>query len=159
MDAKKLIIFMTLLGCQAYAQKAADSLSYQLQEIVVNANQPATKLVGSTLVTTIPSSNLANLGTAIDVLSQLPMIKVDDLAVSVIGKNNAEIYIDGRPMRDELELQQILSTNLQTIEVLMSPGAAYDSTTDAVIRIITKPGFIQGFALSDQFRLQCRRKW
>lgn len=150
---------MTLFGCQAYAQEAADSLSYQLQEIVVNANQPATKLVGSTLVTTIPGSNLANLGTAIDVLSQLPMIKVDDLAVSVIGKNNAEIYIDGRPMRDELELQQILSTNLQTIEVLMSPGAAYDSTTDAVIRITTKPGFIQGFSLTDQFRLQCRRKW
>ncbi|MBD5373790.1 MAG: TonB-dependent receptor [Bacteroides sp.] len=159
MDAKKLILFMTLFGCQAYAQEAADSLSYQLQEIVVNANQPATKLVGSTLVTTIPGSNLANLGTAIDVLSQLPMIKVDDLAVSVIGKNNAEIYIDGRPMRDELELQQILSTNLQTIEVLMSPGAAYDSTTDAVIRITTKPGFIQGFSLTDQFRLQCRRKW
>lgn len=150
---------MTLFGCQTYAQEAADSLSYQLQEIVVNANQPATKLVGSTLVTTIPGSNLANLGTAIDVLSQLPMIKVDDLAVSVIGKNNAEIYIDGRPMRDELELQQILSTNLQTIEVLMSPGAAYDSTTDAVIRITTKPGFIQGFSLTDQFRLQCRRKW
>lgn len=159
MDAKKLILFMTLFGCQAYAQEAADSLSYQLQEIVVNANQPATKLVGSTLVTTIPGSNLANLGTAIDVLSLLPMIKVDDLAVSVIGKNNAEIYIDGRPMRDELELQQILSTNLQTIEVLMSPGAAYDSTTDAVIRIITRPGFIQGFSLTDQFRLQCRRKW
>ncbi|MBD5352890.1 MAG: TonB-dependent receptor [Bacteroides sp.] len=159
MDAKKLILFMTLFGCQAYAQEAADSLTYQLQEIVVNANQPATKLVGSTLVTTIPGSNLANLGTAIDVLSQLPMIKVDDLAVSVIGKNNAEIYIDGRPMRDELELQQILSTNLQTIEVLMSPGAAYDSTTDAVIRITTKPGFIQGFSLTDQFRLQCRRKW
>ncbi|MBD5360667.1 MAG: TonB-dependent receptor [Bacteroides sp.] len=159
MDAKKLILFMTLFGCHAYAQEAADSLSYQLQEIVVNANQPATKLVGSTLVSTIPGSNLANLGTAIDVLSQLPMIKVDDLAVSVIGKNNAEIYIDGRPMRDELELQQILSTNLQTIEVLMSPGAAYDSRTDAVIRIITKPGFIQGFSLTDQFRLQCRRKW
>ena len=159
MDAKKLILFMTLFGCQAYAQEAADSLSYQLQEIVVNANQPATKLVGSTLITTIPGSNLANLGTAIDVLSQLPMIKVDDLAVSVIGKNNVVIYIDGRPMRDELELQQILSTNLQTIEVLMSPGAAYDSTTDAVIRITTKPGFIQGFSLTDQFRLQCRRKW
>ncbi|MBD5362606.1 MAG: TonB-dependent receptor [Bacteroides sp.] len=159
MDARKLILFMTLFGCQTYAQEAADSLSYQLQEIVVNANQPATKLVGSTLVTTIPGSNLANLGTAIDVLSQLPMIKVDDLAVSVIGKNNAEIYIDGRPMRDELELQQILSTSLQTIEVLMSPGAAYDSRTDAVIRIITKPGFIQGFSLTDQFRLQCRRKW
>ena len=159
MDAKKLILFMTLFGCQVYAQEAADSLTYQLKEIVVNANQPATKLVGSTLVTTIPGSNLANLGTAIDVLSQLPMIKVDDLAVSVIGKNNPEIYIDGRPMRDELELQQILSTNLQTIEVLMSPGAAYDSRTDAVIRIITKPGFIQGFSLTDQFRLQCRRKW
>lgn len=86
----------------------ADSLSRELQEVVVTAKQPATKLVGSTLVSTIPGTNLADLGNALDVLDQLPMIKVQDNSVSVIGKNNIEIYIDGRPMRDEQELQQIL---------------------------------------------------
>ncbi len=140
-------------------QEQPDSLTRELQEIVVTARQPATKLVGSTLVSTITGSNLANLGNALDVLAQLPMIQVTDNAVSVIGKNNIEIYIDGRPMRDGQELQQILSSNIKKVELQMSPGAAYESTTGAVLRIITKRKFVQGLSLSDQFELRRRRKW
>ncbi len=143
----------------AQNQETSDSLSRELQEVVVTAKQPATKLVGSTLVSTIPGTNLADLGNALDVLAQLPMITVQDNAVSVIGKNNIEIYIDGRPMRDGLELQQILSSNLKKVELLMAPGAAYASTTGAVLRITTRRNFIQGLSFTNQFQLQRRRKW
>ena len=108
-----------------------------------------TKLAGSTLVSIIQGTNLADLGTALDVLAQLPMIKVEDNAVSVIGKNNIEIYIDGRPMRDEDELQQLLSSNLKKVELLMAPGAAYESTTGAVLKITTRRNFVQGLSLTD----------
>ncbi len=144
---------------QAQNQQATDSLTRELQEVVVTAKQPATKLVGSTLVSTIPGSNLANLGTALDVLAQLPMIKVTDNSVSVIGKSNIEIFIDGRPMRDEQELSQLLSSNLKKVELLMAPGAAYESTTGAVLKITTRQNFVQGLSLTDQFLLECRRKW
>lgn len=143
----------------AQNQETSDSLSRELQEVVVTAKQPATKFVGTTLVSTIPGTNLADLGNALDVLAQLPMIKVQDNAVSVIGKNNIEIYIDGRPMRDGLELQQILSSNLKKVELLMAPGAAYASTTGAVLRITTRRNFIQGLSFTNQFQLQRRRKW
>ena len=58
-----------------YAQnpETADSLISQLQEVIVTAKQPATKLVGTTLVSTITGSNLADIGNALDVLNQLPM--------------------------------------------------------------------------------------
>lgn len=141
------------------AQELTDSLAHELQEVVVTANQPATKLVGTTLVSTIAGSNLADLGNALDVLAQLPMIKVEDNIVSVIGKGNVEIYIDGRPLRDETELQQILSSNLRKVEVLMAPGAAYESTTGAVLRISTKRNFAKGLSITDQFQLQRRRRW
>lgn len=144
---------------QAQNQQATDSLTRELQEVVVTAKQPATKLVGSTLVSTIPGSNLANLGTALDVLAQLPMIKVTDNSVSVIGKSNIEIFIDGRPMRDEQELSQLLSSNLKKVELLMAPGAAYESTTGAVLKITTRRNFVQGLSLTDQFLLERRRKW
>ncbi len=144
---------------QAQNQQATDSLTRELQEVVVTAKQPATKLVGSTLVSTIPGSNLANLGTALDVLAQLPMIKVTDNSVSVIGKSNIEIFIDGRPMRDEQELSQLLSSNLKKVELLMAPGAAYESTTGAVLKITTRQNFVQGLSLTDQFLLERRRKW
>lgn len=159
MNAKKIILLLALFSGQILAEEPSEELSRQLNEVVVTANQPATKLVGSTLVTTIPGSNLADLGTALDVLAQLPLIKVENTAVSVIGKSGVEIIIDGRPMRDDFELQQILSSGLQKVELLMAPGAEYESTTGAVIKITTKQNFMQGLSLTDQFQLERNRKW
>ena len=163
MNAKIFISFfsalLTIEPGWAQNQEAADSLMRELQEVVVTAKQPATKLVGSTLVSTIPGSNLADLGTALDVLAQLPMIKVQDNTVSVIGKSNIEIYIDGRPMDGELELQQILSSNLKKVELLMAPGATYGSETGAVLRITTRRNFVKGLSLTEQFQFQRYRKW
>lgn len=155
------IIATLLIAVTGTAQnkETNDSISRELQEVVVTAKQPATRLVGSTLVTMIPGSNLANLGNALDVLAQLPMLKVQDNAVSVIGKNNIEIYIDGRPMRDGFELERILSTNLKKVELIMAPGAAYGSSTGAVLRITTLRNFLQGLSLTDRFQLQKQRKW
>lgn len=155
------ILTLILIVGSGHAQnfEATDSLTRELQEVVVTAKQPATKLIGSTLVSTIPGSNLVDLGNALDVLAQLPMIKVEDNAVSVIGKSNIEIYIDGRPMRDWQELQQLLSSNLNKVELLMAPGAAYASTTGAVLKITTRRNFVQGLTFTDQFQLQRSRKW
>lgn len=163
MKAKILIptltAFLIVGNGHAQNQEATDSLARELQEVIVTARQPATKLVGSTLVSTIPGTNLADLGTALDVLAQLPMLKVTDNSVSVIGKSNIEIFIDGRPMRDELELQQLLSSNLKKVELLMAPGAAYESTTGAVLKITTRRNFVKGLSLTDQFLIERRRKW
>ena len=162
MKARIILILTAALMAgigHAQNQEATDSLTRQLQEVVVTAKQPATRLVGSTLVSTIPGTNLADLGTALDVLAQLPMIKVDDATVSVIGKSNIEILIDGRPMRDNQELQQLLSSNLKKVELLMAPGAAYASTTGAVLKITTRRNFTEGLSVTDQFQLQRRRKW
>lgn len=163
MKAKILIPTLTafLIGGNGHAQnqEATDSLARELQEVIVTAKQPATKLIGSTLVSTISGTNLADLGTALDVLAQLPMLKVTDNSVSVIGKSNIEIFIDGRPMRDELELRQLLSTNLKKVELLMAPGAAYESTTGAVLKITTRRNFVKGLSLTDQFLIERRRKW
>ena len=163
MNSKQLFLSLTVIfsatAVSAQSIEVTDSLTQQLQEVVVTAKQPATKLVGSTLVSTITGSNLANLGNALDVLAQLPMIKVQDNSVSVIGKSNIEIYIDGRPMRDEQELQQILSSNLKKVELLMAPGAAYESTTAAVLKITTRRNFVKGLSLTDVLQLKRSRKW
>ena len=161
---KQAFILLTALAMSvnAHAQttpQPTDSLERQLQEVVVTARQPVTKLVGSTLVSTIAGSNLANLGTALDVLAQLPLIRVDGNAVSVLGKSNIEIYIDGRPMRSEHELAQLLSSNLKRVELLMAPGAAYASTTGAVLRITTRRSFMEGLSVTNQTEVKRSRRW
>lgn len=160
MNTRILIAVLILGATTAAAQnhEETDSLAHELQEIIVTSGQPSTRLVGSTLVTTVAGSNLADLGTALDVLAQLPMINVQVNTVNIIGRNNIEIYIDGRPMHDDNELRQILSSNLKKVELMMAPGAAYSSTTDAVLKITTKRNFMQGLSLSDRFQLQYRRK-
>lgn len=101
MKAKTMIsvltVFLAAKSGYAQSQEVTDSLTHELQEVVIAAKQPATRLVGSSLVSTIQGSSLADLGNALDVLAQLPMIKVEDNTVSVIGKNNIEIFIDGTP--------------------------------------------------------------
>ena len=163
MKAKLLPFFLALIfiHIEIYAQgrEVSDTLTQYLQEIIVTARHPATKLVGTTLVSTITGSNLADIGNALDVLNQLPMIKVQDNEVTVIGKSNIEIYIDGRPMRDNLELQQLLSSNIKKIELLMAPGASFESITGAVLKITTRRNFVQGLSVTDQFILERRRKW
>lgn len=163
MDIRKFITSAALAALCFYsqAQDAApsDSLSRELQEVVVSARQPATRLVGSTLVSTIAGSNLQHVGTALDVLAQLPMIQVHDDAVSVTGRSNIEIYIDGRPLRDNYELRQLQSENIRRVELLMAPGAMYESTTGAVLKITTRRAFIDGLSLTDRLQVKARRRW
>ena len=159
---KRLILTSVLvlsLGVSLWADEPTDSLTLQLQEVIVSANQPATRLEGSTLVSTIPGSKLENLGTALDVLGQLPMLQVEDNAVSVIGKGSPEIYIDGRPMRDADELQQLRSDNIRKVEVLMAPGAMYSSDTQAVIKITTRHRFVDGLSVTDMAQVKRTRRW
>lgn len=135
-----------------------DSLTQELREVVVTARQPATRLVGNTLVSTIAGSSLQYLGSCLDVLAQLPMITVNDTDISVIGKGTPEIYIDGRPMRDADELRQLQSANIRKVELLMAPGAMYANDTKAVLKITTKRNFIDGLSLTERAELTARRK-
>lgn len=146
-------------GAGAQTATPQDSLINELQEVVVTARQPATKLVGSTLVSVIPGTPLQNLGTALDVFAQLPMITVDDTTVGIIGKGSPEIYIDGHPMRDSDELTRLQSSDLRKVELIMAPGAMYESSTKAVLKITTRRNFIKGLSLTDRATAEQKRRF
>lgn len=146
-----IIWFAALTFITATAQEKAipDSLENLLDEVVVTAKH-TTKMDGNRLVTTIPGTSLSEIGNAYDVLRQLPLIKVDENdAVTVTGKGTPEIYIDGRPMREGEELKTLLSSNLKRVELLLAPGAKYESTTQAVILITTRQNFLKGVSVID----------
>lgn len=158
--AFQLFMLATICSITVYGQTTpTDSLTRILEEVVVSAQQPATKLVGNTLVSTIPGTSLQNLGTCLDVLAQLPMITVTDDAVSVVGKGTPEIFIDGRPMRDTEELRRILSDNMSKVELIMAPGAKYSSDTNAVLKITTRRKIFDGLSLTEQAEIEGRRRW
>lgn len=138
----------------------ADSLEKTLQEIVVTAGQPETRLEGTTLISTIAGSPLADVGTALDVLKQLPMITVNgDGVVEVAGKGVPEIFIDGRPMSDESQMEQLISDNIQKVELTLAPGALYSADTPAVLKITTRRNLADGLSVTDMAMVKKRRRW
>ncbi len=132
-----------------------------LGEAVVQAVMPKTKLTGEGLATSVHGSVLENAGTANDVLSKVPgLIKGQD-GLEVIGKGAPQIYVNGRKLTDPTELDRILSHEIQSVEVINNPGAQYDATVRAVVRIRTVKRKGEGFGfnvnLTDEQSLRVKK--
>ena len=104
---------------------------------VVKATLPKTEIKGDAFVTKIENSVLSEAGSASDVLIRLPGVTYKDEAYEVFGKGTPLIYINGRQVRDNAELEQLNSNEIRNVEVVQNPGARYDAEVRAVIRIQT----------------------
>ena len=119
-----------------------------LGEAVVQAVMPKTKLTGEGLQTSVHGSVLENAGTARDVLGKVPgLIKGQD-GLEVIGKGAPQVYINGRRLTDASELDRLLSHEIQSVEVINNPGAQYDASVRAVVRIRTIRRQGEGFGFN-----------
>ena len=120
-----------------------------LAKAVVKAVVPKTIIKDDAFVTQIENSILAEAGSANDVLKKLPGVTSKDGALEVFGKGAPVIYINGRMVRDNAELELLNSNEIKSVDVVQNPGARYDATVRAVIRIktIRKQGEGFGFDL------------
>lgn len=111
--------------------------SYTLGEVVVKGARPMAKLKGDGVQVAIFGTYLANTGTALDVLGKMPFVSKTGSELEVLGKGTPTVYINGRQVRDQSELDQLASSDIKSVDVVTSPGARYDSSVNAVIRITT----------------------
>lgn len=120
-----------------------------LDEVVVKGTLPKTQIKGDAMVTSVENSVLATLGSANDVLGKIPGVINNGGSIEVLGKGTPVVYINGRLVRDNAELEQLHSDEIKHVEVIHNPGARYDATVSAVIRIqtIRKQGDGFGFNL------------
>ena len=119
--------------------------SIMLNEVVVKANLPTTRLKGNTMVTSVQNTALAKMGNAYDVLSHIPMVTGINGELNVFGRGTPVIYLNGRQVKNESDLQQLNSAEISSVELIANPGAAYASNIPAVIRIRTIPPQGDGF--------------
>ncbi|MBO4758079.1 MAG: carboxypeptidase-like regulatory domain-containing protein, partial [Bacteroidales bacterium] len=134
--------------------------SEMLGEAMVQAVMPKTRITGEGLATSVRGSVLENAGTARDVLGKVPgLIKGRD-GLEVIGKGAPQIYINGHKVTDSGELDRLLSHEIQSVEVISNPGAQYDATVRAVVRIRTvkRQGEGIGFNVNMSDAQSLRRK-
>ena len=162
---KRIVLAMTiaLVFISASGQEQEDSLKsvsmmQELQEVVVKGNLPNTRLKGNAMVTRIQGTPLSDAGTLGEMLVKVPGMTGTDEAPEVLGKGSPLIYINGRLMRDNSELKRLRSEEIRDVEVINNPGAQYDATVRAVVRIRTVrqqgDGLSLDLTLSDEHDLR-----
>ena len=114
-----------------------DQFSKELGEVVVKAHLPQYKKTHEGLLTNVAGTVLSKMGTAEDVLKHVPSIVKKKDGYEVVGKGTPIIYINGRKMQDISELDNIKSSDIKSVEVIQNPGATYDASVNAVIKIKT----------------------
>ena len=130
-----------------------------LGEVVVKANLPITRVKGDALVTSVTGTILEKAGTAEDLLNKIPNVMAENGNVEVFGRGTPEIYINGRKVRDNTELDRLESDNIKSVEVINNPGARYDASVTSVIRIITKKAQGEGFGFNNRTYASYNEKW
>ena len=129
-----------------------------LGEVVVKGHVPQFQMGNEGLVTNVENTLLSQLGTASDVLKHVPGIIAKDDQYEVFGKGTPIIYINGRRMRNNRELEQLKSTDIKNIELITNPGAKYDATVGAIVKIQTVRKAGDGFSIDTWGRWQRSRK-
>ena len=85
-----------------------------------------------------------------DALARIPSLEAErDGAVKVIGRGDAEVYINGRRVQDAKVLSRLRSDQIQHVDVVQNPGARYAASTKAVVRITLKKAQGEGISFQD----------
>jgi ferric enterobactin receptor len=122
-----------------------------LKEVTVSAEKNLIENKIDKLVYNADKDVSSQGGVATDILKKVPMVAVNvDGSVELQGNSNIRFLINGKPssvfgsnITDVL--QTIPASQIQTIEVITSPGAKYDAEgTGGIINIILKKVTIQG---------------
>ena len=121
-----------------------------LGEVVVKGARPTYKLTTEGIKTDVDGTLLSKVGTATEVLGNLPGVQKKGTSVEVFGKGTPLIYINGRQMRNDSELAQLSSDNIQSVELITNPGAKYKADVESVILIKTKRPQGEGFSFDAQ---------
>lgn len=127
-----------------------DALTQVLGEVVVKSDLPKTRLKGEGMVTSVGGTLLEHAGTIERLLDRIPNVSAKNGKIEVFGRGTPELYINGRKVRDNSELDRLSADNIKDVEVITNPGARYDASVTSVIRITTKKAVGDGFSLDNR---------
>ena len=115
-----------------------------LEEVVITGRKDAMELSPDKRVFNVGQDLRTSVGSASDVLNNLPSISVDpEGQVSLRGSENVTIWINGKPSsltsRDPDALRKLQGNLIERVEVITNPSSRYDAAGDAgIINIILK---------------------
>ena len=119
--------------------------SMTLGDVIVKSSLPKSKLKKGAVITTVAGSILEKTGNIYNLLDRIPNVTTQNGKINIFGIGEPVIYINGKKVRDNTELDRLNPDEISTVEVKQNPGAQYASNVKAVIRINTKKRTKDGF--------------
>ena len=120
----------------------------QLQEVVITSKKKLIERKVDRLIFNVENSISASGGDAIDALKSTPNIRVQNDAISMIGKNNLAVMVDDKIIQLAGEdlinfLKTLPSDNIKSIEVITTPPAKYETEGNSgIVNIKLKINFL-----------------
>ena len=156
-DKSDGLLKLTCMGYETQYVKAENGLTIQMKEdaqmlgeVVVKSQLPKTHAKGDAMRTTVAGTILEKAGTVNDALARIPSLETErEGGVKVLGRGDAEVYINGRRVQDKNELTRLRSDQIQHVDVVQNPGARYAASTKAVVRITLKKAQGEGISFQD----------
>lgn len=117
-----------------------------MNKVVASAMKPAfTTGSSGELIVHVKGTILESSTSINDVLSKSPGIIVEEGIVTVFGKGEAIVLLNGK-LISSAQLQAIPSSSIERIEVLTNPPAKYDASGKAVVNILLSDNSVEGFS-------------
>ena len=120
--------------------------SQVLGEVVVQGSRKLYKIDNGAIVASVKNTVLETLPNANEVIAQLPFLSGRDGNFTVLGKGTPIIYINNRLVRNNKELEQLSPSDIKNIQVITTPGAQYEASVKAVIKITTEKPVGEGLS-------------
>lgn len=124
---------------------SVSTTAQMLNEVEISGARPKMEMGIDKKTFNVDQNITSSGGSATDVLQNVPSVSVDvDGEVSLRGKSNVTILIDGKPATllggdETTALQSLPASSIDQVEVITNPSAKYDATgMTGIINIITK---------------------
>ena len=121
--------------CGAMNKVCLFSDTQLMKEVVISVDHPLIVHKDNGLLANVVGTPLAKMGSAAEMISHLPFVTGGVGEYMVLGHGVPVIYINGRKIRDQGELERLRADDILSAEVITTPGVEYGSDVSSVIRI------------------------
>lgn len=116
----------------------------QLNEIRIRSQTPLIRSnPNGNVEVNVANTILAGSSSVNEILSRAPNVIVNEGRISVFGKGDAIIYLNGRQITNE-RMASIPISQISRIEIISNPSSKYDAEGKAVINIVMKSNTMEG---------------
>ncbi|PBI83928.1 hypothetical protein BSF41_43610 [Flavobacterium sp. ACN2] len=134
-----ILLFCLSFMANAQNETPKDSISNELNEVVISKEKKMFTNANGNVKIDVANSVYSTIPNPIDLLSKLPSVQIgsDRESISIVGKGNPLIYIDGQK-GTITDLNALSVADIKTVEIIKNPSSKYEAEGRAVILITRK---------------------